>query len=359
MMWPTAAAQLLGLEVPVIQAPMGGGPSTVELAAATSNAGGMGSLAGGYLGPARLREDIRRLRSLTSRPFAVNLFVPSAVDVTDDELDTALRVLEPYRLELGLPPRADVSAWSEDFDAQLDVVIDERVPGFSFAFGLLSAAQQSRVRQSGAVTIGTATNVAEARALEHSGVDIICAQGAEAGGHHGSWLAAADDSLIGSLALVPLICDAVRVPVVAAGGIMDGRGVAAVLCLGAGAAQMGTAFMLCSEAGTAAPHRAAIRAASETDVVTTSTVTGRLARGVRNRLMTELRDAKVPPYPVMNALTAELRRASAASNDDQLMSLWCGQAAPLAAAGSADDLVRSIAAALASTALPSPRRGAE
>jgi nitronate monooxygenase len=325
---------------------MGGGPSTVALAAAVSNAGGLGSLAGGYLAPDRLRDEIGRLRSLTSGPFAVNLFVPSAPEVDDADVEQALRLLEPYRTEVGLPSRPDVGKWSEDFDAQLSVVIEEHVPVFSFTFGLLEDHQLDAVKRSGAVTIGTATNVAEARALADSGVDMICAQGAEAGGHHGSGLVDANDSLIGTLALVPLICDAVRVPIVAAGGIMDGRGVAAVLCLGAGAAQLGTAFMLCNEAGTAEPHRLAVSGAAETDVVTTSSVSGRLARGVRNRLMKELGTRAVPPYPVMNALTAELRRTASAQGNAQLMSLWCGQGAPLAVEASAQEVMRSIVASL-------------
>jgi nitronate monooxygenase len=172
---------------------------------------------------------------------------------------------------------------------------------------------------------------------------VVCAQGAEAGGHHGTWRAPSEHSLIGTMALVPLVCDAVSVPVIAAGGVMDSRGVAAALCLGAGAAQMGTAFLLAPEAGTVPPHRRAVERAAETDVATTAEVTGRLARGVRNALMEGLRGHQVPPYPIMNALTTELRRTSAAHDDPELMSLWCGQAVPLAAATPAAELVRRIA----------------
>jgi nitronate monooxygenase len=325
---------------------MAGGASTVELAAAVSEAGGLGSLAGGYLPPPLLRQEIRRLRAATSRSVAVNLFVPTEPSVDALELDGILRVLEPYRTDLGLAPRPDIAAWSQDFGEQLDVVIEERVPVFSFTFGALAPSDMDRVGRSGAITIGTATTVAEARALEDLGVDLVCAQGSEAGGHHGSWLADAEDSLIGTFALVQLIRDAVGLPLVAAGGIMGGRAVAAALCLGAGAAQMGTAFLLCDEAGTAAPHRRAVVEASETDVVTTSAVTGRLARGVRNRLMTELREVAVPPYPVMNALTSDLRRAASASGDEQLMSLWCGQAGRLARPIPAAHVVEDVRAEL-------------
>lgn len=345
---PTDACRLLGIAVPVIQAPMGGGPSTVELAAAVSGAGGLGCLAGGYLGPAQLREEIRSFRRLSDRPFAVNLFVPGVSDADQAAVDAAVALIEPFRREVGLPPRPDVDSWSQDFEDQFAVIVEERPPVVSFAFGPLPAPAMIEVRAAGLLTIGTATNVAEAVELEAAGVDLVCAQGAEAGGHHGTWRGDAGSSLIGTMALVPLVCDAVRVPVVAAGGIMDGRGVAAALCLGAGAAQMGTAFMLCPEAGTAAPHRRALSGATETDVAVTTEVTGRLARGVRNRLMDRLRGASVPPYPVMNALTSELRRAAAAQDDAELMSLWCGQAAPLATTSDAADIVRTIAADLRS-----------
>jgi len=350
----TSATRLLEIDLPIVLAPMGGGPSTVELAAVVSNAGGLGSLAGGYLAPDQLRRQIRDLRSATARPFAVNLFVPTPADPADAEVERALRLLEPYRAELGLPAHPDLTAWAQDFDAQLEVVIAERVPVFSFTFGTLAEDPMQRLREAAALTIGTATNVAEAVALVESGVELVCAQGAEAGGHHGSWLAAAESSLIGTVALVPLVCDAIGVPVIAAGGIMDSRGVAAVLRLGAGAAQMGTAFMLCPEAGTSPAHREAIGRATETDVALTSKVTGRLARGVRNRLMTELEGAEVPPYPVMNALTSEVRRTASARGDSELMSLWCGEGAPLARRPPlrAADLIRVLVGSVPDAAVP-------
>ena len=261
-------------------------------------------------------------------------------------MQAAVALIEPFRRRVGLPPKPNIDSWAQDFDAQFAVVIEERPPVVSFAFGVLPPAAMTAAKAAGILTLGTATNVAEAVELEATGVDLVCAQGAEAGGHHGSWRAPAASSLIGTMALVPLVCDAVTVPVVAAGGIMDGRGVAAALCLGAGAVQMGTAFMLCPEAGTAPPHRRAIRAATETDIAVTAEVTGKLARGVRNELMEQLRGAAVPPYPVMNALTSELRRASAARDDAELMSLWCGQAPRLATTSTAAEVIQSIAADL-------------
>ncbi|HET6795381.1 MAG TPA: nitronate monooxygenase [Acidimicrobiales bacterium] len=338
----TAAMRRLGIDVPVVLAPMGGGPSTVALAAAVSNAGGLGSLAGGYLSPDVLRRQIRELKAATPRPFAVNLFVVAPADPEAAEVERAIGLIAPYRAELGLPARPDVATWAEDFEAQLEVVVEEGVPVFTYTFGPLTGEQTERLRRSGAVTMGTASNVAEAVALEEAGADLVCAQGAEAGGHHSTWLAPAEQSLIGTLALVPQVCDAVGVPVVAAGGVMDGRGLAAVLCLGAGAAQMGTAFLLAPEGGTSAPHRRALADARETDIDVTSTVTGGLARGIRNRLMTELERADVPPYPVMNALTAELRRAATAADRPDLMAMWAGQAVRLARSAPASEVVAAV-----------------
>jgi nitronate monooxygenase len=192
------------------------------------------------------------------------------------------------------------------------------------------------------VLVGTATTVEEAVAVEASGADLVCAQGSEAGAHRGTFLAAAEQSLVGTLALVPQVCDAVGIPVVAAGGIMDGRGLAAVLGLGAGAAQLGTALLRCPEAGTAEPYRRALATAAETSSAVTAKITGRAARGIENRLMRALRDVPVPPYPVMNTLTADLRRRANECGEPDLMSLWCGQGVRLAAEVPAGDLVRRL-----------------
>src|SRR5581483_9752847 len=307
--WRTEAVERLGITVPIVGAPMGGGPSTPALVAAVSEAGGLGSLAGGYLGPDRLRADIAAVRQLTSRPFAVNLFVPTPSEPAPEEIEAALAALEPFRLELGLPARPTATGpWAEDFDAQLAVVVEERVPVTSFTFGLLPAAAVRALHDAGSLLVGTATTVEEAVSVEASGADLVCAQGSEAGAHRGTFLPAGagpgyEQALIGTVALVPQVCDAVDIPVLAAGGIMDGRAVAAVLGLGAGAAQLGTAFLRCPEAGTAAPYRRALAAAAESSSAVTAKITGRAARGIENRLMRALRDVPVPPYPVMNTLT--------------------------------------------------------
>ena len=341
--WATPAVERLGIEVPIVSAPMGGGPSTPALVAAVSEAGGLGSLAGGYLSPDRLRADIAAVRGATSKPFAVNLFAPTPAEPGVEEIERALVALEPHRIALDLPPRPIVAGpWAEDFDAQIAVLVEERVPVVSFTFGLLPAAATKALHDAGSLLIGTATTVEEAVTLVSAGSDLVCAQGSEAGAHRGSFLAPSEQSLIGTLALVPQVCDAVDVPVLAAGGIMDGRGVAAVLGLGAGAAVLGTAFLRTPEAGTSAPHRRALATARETSTALTAQITGRMARGIENRIMRDLRDVPVPPYPVMHTLTAELRRRAAERDEPELMSLWCGQGIRLATELPAAELVRRL-----------------
>ena len=330
--------------------PRWGGPSTPALVAAVSEAGGLGSLAGGYLPPARLRADIAAVREATSKPFAVNLFVPTPAEPSADEVERALASLEPFRLLLGLPPRPSAGGpWAEDFDAQVAVLVEERVPVTSFTFGLLPASATAALHDAGSLLVGTATTVEEAVTLVSAGSDFVCAQGSEAGAHRGTFLAAPEQSLIGTLALVPQVRDAVDVPVLAAGGIMDGRGVAAALSLGAGAAVLGTAFLQTPEAGTSAPHRKALAAASETSTALTTQITGRMARGIENRMMHDLRDVTVPPYPVMHTLTAELRRRATERDVPDLMSLWCGQGIRLATELPAAELVRRLVEDAAAT----------
>jgi nitronate monooxygenase len=254
---------------------------------------------------------------------------------------------------LGLPARSSTSGpWAEDFEAQLAVVVEERVPVTSFTFGLLPPSAVAALHDAGSVLVGTATTVEEARAVAASGADLVCAQGSEAGAHRGTFLGAAEQALIGTLALVPQVCDAVDLPVLAAGGIMDGRGVAAVLGLGAGAAALGTAFLRTPEAGTSAPYRRALAAATETSTAVTTAITGRAARGIENRLLRELRElrgAAVPGYPVMHTLTSELRRRAAERDEPDLMSLWCGQGIRLATEEPAGTLVRRLADDAAAT----------
>jgi nitronate monooxygenase len=277
----------LGVRWPIVQAPMAGGPSTPRLAAAVSEAGGLGSIAGSMLGPDRLRAAIAEVRSLTSAPFAVNLFAALPPPTTD-------RVDEWSRLT-GVAPSTPRPA--PNVNDQIDVLVSERVPVFSFTFGIPPLSDVE------AFTIGTATTVAEAVALEQAGVGAVVAQGYEAGGHRGTFLEPVDRSLIGTLALVPQVVDAVSVPVIASGGIMDGRGVAAAFVLGAQGVQLGTAFLRSPEAGTSEAHQAAL---SQPTIVT-RVLTGRYARAVRTPLVDRLEASGLQPpdYPVPRFLSPE------------------------------------------------------
>lgn len=329
------------LEVPIIGAPMAGA-STPLMAAAISNEGALGSLAGGYLKPAAMRAAIRETRAHTTRPFAVNLFAYTRDgDADPQRLARANDALQPFRDELGIAAQAPPEIDLPSFDEQFAVVIEERPAVFSFTFGIPTDEQLARCRECGIFTIGTATSVEEARVLERAGADAICAQGYEAGGHRGAFLHDDDRGLIGTIALVPRIVDAVDVPVIAAGGIGDGRAVAAVLALGAAAAQIGSAFLLASDAATSGAWRAIVEERPDATTLTTA-FSGRAARGIRNRFVDEMRGAEVAPYPQQHALTRDVRDAAAAAGIGELLSPWAGQAVGLARAASSAEIVRTL-----------------
>lgn len=341
----TEARALFGIDLPIVAGPMSGGPSTPELAAAVSNAGGLGSIGEGYATPEQIRRDVRALKAATDRPYAANLFAPTTAAADEAAVRGAIALLAPYRHELGLPAEEVPTRFSEDFDEQLAVLVEERIPVFTITFGLPPAGTVEALHRVGARVGGTATTPAEGRALASAGVDFIVAQGAEAGGHRGSFLDSAGDDLIGTMALVPQVRDATGLPVVAAGGIADGRGVAAALVLGACAAQLGTAFLRSPEAGTSAPYRAALRRAQPEDTVITTAFSGRRARGLLNRFAADLaaHATELPPYPILNALTRDLRRVAAEQGDAGLLSLWAGQAIGLAGELPAAELVGRLA----------------
>ena len=345
-MKPTALTGRLGVRHPLVLAPMAGGPSTPALCAAVSEAGGLGSYGAAYLAPEKLRDEIRAIRAATSRPFAINLFADDGVAADEATLTAAREALARFRAELGLPPAGPRAALPDVAIPPLaplaEVLLEERVPVFSFTFGIPPREMLDACRKAGIATMGTATTVAEAQALEQAGVDFVCAQGAEAGGHRGTFDRDAEPPLIGTLALVPQVVDAVRLPVIAAGGIMDGRGFAAALALGAGAVSLGTAFLRCPEAGTSAPYRAALRQARDDATVITRAFSGRAARGLSNRFTREMSSAPIAPYPIQNALTREIRATAAKLGDPGFLSLWAGQAAPLAREMPARELVAKI-----------------
>ncbi|MGF6570252.1 nitronate monooxygenase [Paraburkholderia sp. GAS333] len=327
----TPFAERFQMRVPVIQAPMAGGATTPAMVGAASNAGGLGFLAGAALSPEKIASEVAAIRALTDRPFGVNLFVLDPASPDEATVRGALEAIDPLRADLGLPPGQPLERYAPDFRAQLEMLIELRVPVASFTFGLLSADDVARLHANGLYVIGTATHVAEGQAWRDAGADAIVAQGAEAGGHRGTFIGAFEDALIGTMTLVPQLVDAAGLPVLAAGGIMDGRGIVAALSLGAQAAVIGTAFLTCEESAIPQAWKTRVRNMSDTSTTVTRAITGRHARGIRNPLMQRLSEAaeKTAPYPVQNALTQELRQTAGRAQNSDYLSLWSGQGAPL------------------------------
>lgn len=338
----TLRAQLEALPIPILQAPMVGA-SSFEMALAVSKAGGMGHLAAGAMGPEAIEASAAEMRAQTGAPFGVNLLMAPRVQPQAAEVDRALARLAPWYAELGEALPAHPNEFAPDFESQLAAVLRAAPPVASFTFGILTRAQVEALQAAGTQVVGTATTVAEARAWVEVGADGVCAQGFEAGGHRGHFLAEVEASLVGTMALVALIRDAVDLPVIAAGGIMDGRGVAAALALGASAVQMGTAFLLADQAAVSKPWRHAVEIAGDEPTRLTRAFTGRFARGIENRFMRELRQVEneVPAYPVQNRLTQALRAAAVKADEPEMISLWAGQAVGLAQPGDAGELVQA------------------
>ncbi|MCX5390415.1 nitronate monooxygenase family protein [Streptomyces sp. NBC_00094] len=335
---PGRFGELVGTALPVVQGPFGGGLSSVALAAAVSEGGGLGSYGAHILGPEEITALVTRLRAATDRPFAVNLWVPQegeaeALAAVADPMAAHVERLRPYYEELGVePPSAeDVRAWP-DFDEQLDALLAAAPPVISLVMGLPPRRLVTEARRRGIVVVGTATTVDEAVALERAGADAVVASGSDAGGHRGAFLRPVRESLVGTFSLVPQVADAVTVPVVAAGGIADGRGIAAALALGADAVQIGTGFLAARESGASEVHRRILGTPESRTTVLTRLFSGRTARGVPNDFVRDMaaHEEHVPPYPVQNALMQPIRRAAAAQDRPAYVNLWAGQAAALA-----------------------------
>lgn len=318
--------QTLGVDLAVIQAPMAG-VQLSALAIAVCNAGGLGSLPCAMLDGAAIRAEIAAIRAATSQAFNLNFFCHRAT-VADPARDAAWRrVLAPFYAELGLDIAAvRTGPGRNPFDAASAALVEElRPPVVSFHFGLPEHGLLDRVRASGALILASATSVEEARWLEARGVDAVIAQGLEAGGHRGHFLSDDVTRQLGTFALVPQIVAAVRVPVIAAGGIADAAGVAAALRLGAAMVQVGTAYLRCPEATTSAVHRRALSDTTARHTALTRLFTGRPARGIVNRLMREVADDAAPAFPLATAAIAPLRAASEARGSGDFSPLWSGQ----------------------------------
>jgi nitronate monooxygenase len=334
-----------GLAHPIIQAPMGGF-TTPKLVAEVSNAGGLGSIGAPYFSPEQIAREIADVRAMTSRAFSINVFAGGYAAENTVDPAPMLKLIGEIHGELGLPPPVLPPLGKIPVSAQIDAIVAARPPIFSFAFGIPSESDLRKVRDAGIFIIGTATNVEEARALEKAGVDAVAAQGGEAGAHRGTFIGRFEDAMTPTLDLVTAITNAVSLPVIAAGGLMDGADIAAALKRGAVAAQLGTAFLCCPEAGTVATHREALLAAKSDTTRVTRAYSGRHARG----LVTEFMDRVDPrpdiilPFPLQNDLTRPLRGAATKAGDARFLSLWAGQGVTRCRALSAAELVAALAA---------------
>jgi nitronate monooxygenase len=347
----------LGIDYPIIQGPFGGFPSQ-KLTAAVSNFGGLGSFGAHNLAPEAIKDVIAQIRSLTSKPFAMNLWVSmedkSARTSDENAFHRSRSSLAPHFAELGalLPEYKPYSPMR--FEDQARALLDAKVPVFSFIFGIPPREILEECRAKSIVTIGAATTPDEAAALQQAGVDAIAASGFEAGGHRGAFLRPAEDSLTGTMSLVPQVVDLVNVPVIAAGGIGDARGVIAALALGAEAVQMGTVFLGCEESGVSRIHREALLGKRAGHTALTKGFTGRLARGIHNRLMEELNreEHEILPYPLQRGLVKNLSIAAEAADRADLLPLWAGQSANLSACTDVSAFLTSLVQEISEVAGP-------
>lgn len=335
----------LGLKGPLIQAPMAGGATTPELVAAVCNAGALGSLGGAYLNPSELEKVIRQIKRLTDRPFAVNLFAPSPEpSLNENQIHAAIAATKSYRQELGMPDPTVKPPFSQNFEDQFSLLLNERPAVFSFTFGLPGKKFLEECRKRGILTFGTATTLDEGLTLQEAGVDGVVAQGAEAGAQRGAFLAENEDFFIGLAALVPTLTSKLHIPVIAAGGIMNGQGIAAALTLGAEAAQLGTAFLACDESGISTTYRDALLDPKRRATRLTRAFTGRWARGLENRFIVEMasKENAVLPFPAQNAFTQDIRKKATELGLPEYLSLWAGQGVGLIRALKAETLVTTL-----------------
>ena len=338
---------LLGIDIPLLQAPMAGAQGS-KLAIAVCKAGGLGALPCAMLSVSAVREEIATIRRHCDKPFNVNFFCHASPSPSAESEARFRALLEPYYRELGIDPGATgpSAPARAPFGREMADLLDElRPPVVSFHFGLPAPDLLERVKGAGAVILASATTVEEAVWLEARGVDVVVAQGAEAGGHRGIFLSDDLTTQVGTLALVPQVGRAVKVPVVAAGGIADAAGIGAAMALGASGVQIGTAYLLCPEAATSAVHRAALKSEGARHTALTNVFTGRPARGIVNRLVREIGPvcAVAPPFPLAAALVAPLRARAEKDGRGEFSSLWSGQNATGCKEISATDLTRELA----------------
>jgi nitronate monooxygenase len=335
MIFSTRLTKTLKIKYPIIQGPFGGGYSSVELTAKVSNLGGLGSFGAVTLSPTEISETNYAIRSSTNRPYAINLWISDKDELADTygvrDFAKVRKLFKPYFKSLkAVGPTMPKEILSK-YEEQVQTVLDLRPPVFSFIYGIPSKKILRECKRWKIKTIGTATTVDEAIALERAGVDVVVASGFEAGGHRVSFLRSAEDSMIGTFSLTPQIADKIRTPFVAAGGIADGRGIAAAFALGADGVQIGTAFLACKESNASDVHRNKILSSKSLRTSFTKIFTGRLARGITTEIMEDLREHEgaMAPYPIQRSLVNCLNRAAAKKNNTDYLPYWAGQSSPL------------------------------
>lgn len=334
------------LKVPLIVAPMAGGPSSPDLVIASCQAGALGSVSAAYLKPDAIENFVFAVREQTKNPILINLFIPQTHQphITNLQISKAIQATEKYRNQLNLSVPEVKSPYEEDFDQQFETVLKLKPEVFSFVFGLLKPEYIYAARRRNIFLIGTATTLDEALALQDSGVDAITLQGYEAGGHRGLFDATADDPKISMLDLLENCRTQIKVPLIAAGGIMKAADIQKILSVGADAVQLGTAFLACQEAGTSRAYRRALLAAPHRKTKITRAFSGRLARGIENRFMLEMdqNPSAILPFPAQNQFTRDIRTAAVKIDQSDFLSLWAGEGGGSLWTGSVADLIDQL-----------------
>ena len=348
-MWnQTKITELLGIDYPIMQGPFGGNLSTVELTATVSNSGGLGGYGAYTMSPQEIFEVDKQIKAATNKPYNINLWV-SDHDIpqgglTDDKFAKVIQQYKPYFDEVGIPLPEKPAPFQSRFENQLEVILDIKPKVFSFMFGVPSADVLEECRKKGIVTVGAATTLDEAILLEAAGVDMIIASGFEAGGHRPSFLASAESSITGTFVLLQLMKEKIKTPIIAAGGIANGKGVAAALALGADAVQIGTAFLATDESNALPIHRAILFSDAAKYTTLSRAYTGRLGRGITSRIAKDLigKEENILPFPLQTTLISPLRKAALDQQKWDMILFWGGQIAPILKHKKAKDLMHSL-----------------
>lgn len=347
MWYDTRATEILGIDYPIMQGPFGGNLSSVELVATVSNAGGLGGYGAYTLSPQEIVEVNDKIKTATNKPYNVNLWVSDCDaegTVTAEQYEQAKKIFKPYFDEAGIDLPGKPAPFKSRFENQIQVILDIRPKLFSFTFGVPPADILELCRKLGIKTAGGATTLDEALALEAAGVDLIIASGFEAGGHRASFLAPAEQSATGTFVLLQLIKEKVKTPVIAAGGIANGRGIAAALTLGADAVQIGTAFLACDESGALPVHRQMLFSEAAKYTMLSRAFTGRLGRGLTTKLAKDLtgKEKQFLPFPLQGSFMSSLRKAALDKQKWDMILFWSGQIAPILKHTKASVLMRSL-----------------